>query len=112
MSIQNHRMTVLWRKLWPYAAAVAGLLFCFYPAYLVEWSYAFAEEHGCTLNEGGRYPCIVDGIDHGTELYNAYASGWYLLFTLPFAVGIAAYLLLLVIRDVSRWVSVLRSKES
>jgi hypothetical protein len=43
----------------------------------------FAEQHGCQLDEGGPHPCVVDGHDHGPELYRQFLTAWNSIYTLP-----------------------------
>ena len=59
----------------------------------------FAEEHDCSLQEGFVNPCIVDGIDWGEKLYGSFASGWFLLVSIPVAIVLAALLFRLVVTD-------------
>ena len=59
------------------------LLLCSLPVVGVVWSSWFAERHGCTLNEAGVHPCVVNGHDWGPELGAAFLAGWLGLITLP-----------------------------
>ncbi|NCU20845.1 hypothetical protein [Phaeovulum veldkampii] len=44
-----------------------------------------AEVNGCALDEGGRHPCLVLGVDLGEMLYLMAASFWFSFLTLPLA---------------------------
>lgn len=65
---------------------------CSLPFLAVIWSSWFADKHGCTLNEAGYHPCVVNGIDWGDWLGAAFVSGWLGLITIP--VGIATLLVI------------------
>lgn len=61
------------------------ILICLLPLAGVLWSSWFASTHGCTLNEAGSHPCVVNGKDYGDTLAAAFVSGWFMLITLPVA---------------------------
>jgi len=85
---------------WIYVILTAVIAVCLYPAYLVLWSSNFAETHGCVLHEGFENPCIVDGVDYGPELYNAFVSGWFLLVSLPVAALCLLVMVIIAVRDI------------
>ncbi|WP_407493223.1 hypothetical protein [Pseudooceanicola sp. MF1-13] len=74
---------------------------CLLPVFGVAWSSWFAERHGCTLNEAGAHPCVVNGKDYGDLLAGAFVSGWFMLLTLPVA---ALTSIVLVLTLIIRWV--------
>lgn len=75
----------MFRKL-IYAILILGILICLSPFIALFWASRFADRHGCDLHEGFVNPCVVNGFDWGDMLYSAFVSGWFLMFTLPFAV--------------------------
>lgn len=68
-----------------YVVMIAIIALCLYPAYLVYWASSFADEHGCKLHEGFVNPCVVNAHDYGEQLYNSFASGWFMIITVPVA---------------------------
>ena len=83
--------------------ACVALVICLLPVGGVAWSSWFAEKHGCTLNEAGYHPCIVNGKDWGGLLGGAFISGWFMLLTLPLgALVLAALAVVTVIRMIRR----------
>ena len=89
-------------KRWPYVVLLAIFAICLTPVAAVAWASAFARRHGCTLHEGFTNPCIVDGQDWGETLYTAFASGWFMLATLPVAALCLLAMLVLGVIDVIR----------
>ena len=59
------------------------LLVAFAPVISVAIAGAVAEAHGCTLHEGFKNPCVVNGVDRGDTLYTMFVLGWLMLATLP-----------------------------
>jgi len=82
-------------------ACVVVLILCLMPMFGVMWSSWFADRHGCTLNESGYHPCVVDGEDWGGLLGGAFIAGWFMLLTIP--VG-ALTLLVLIVTLIIRWI--------
>ncbi|OWU84400.1 hypothetical protein ATO6_11865 [Oceanicola sp. 22II-s10i] len=85
-----------------YAILILGIAICFLPLAGVIYSTSFADKHGCTLHEGFPNPCIVDGVDHGEQLYTFFVSGWFMLMTLPIALLLGLILLIMIIVDLVR----------
>jgi hypothetical protein len=44
-----------------------------------------ASSAGCTLNEGGTYPCLIMGADWGETLNFLFVAAWFFLLTFPLA---------------------------
>lgn len=44
---------------------------------------AIAGYHGCHLDEGGVYPCVIHGTDYGHGLNVLFMMGWFGFVTLP-----------------------------
>jgi len=88
----------MWRA-FVYALLLGGLGLSLLPVYNIWWSSRFAEKHGCVLHEGFVNPCVVDGVDHGTRLANAFVSGWLMLLTLPVALVLGVILIIFIIID-------------
>jgi hypothetical protein len=62
-----------------------------------------AKSHGCQLDEGGVYPCVIGGTDYGTTLNTMFGLGWLMLLTLPVgALAVLAWAVVLVIHRI-RW---------
>jgi hypothetical protein len=91
-----------WRPRSAYRALISGLVICLLPLVAILWSSWFAARHGCTLHEGFANPCIVNGRDWGEMLYSAFVSGWFMLLTLPVALGLLLALIILGLRDLIR----------
>ncbi|MCB1507171.1 MAG: hypothetical protein KDJ47_19580 [Hyphomicrobiaceae bacterium] len=68
---------------WLRTAFVLALLLCLAPMISVFIAGAIADHYGCRLHEGFVNPCVVNGNDIGTTLYNMGMMGWFMLFTLP-----------------------------
>ncbi|MDQ6622631.1 MAG: hypothetical protein M3Y86_03995 [Verrucomicrobiota bacterium] len=64
---------------------------------------SIASAHGCRLDEGGFYPCVINGKDWGETLGTMGVLGWFMLLTLP--AGAVAFLIWLIILLLhrSRW---------
>jgi hypothetical protein len=45
-----------------------------------------ASHYGCTLNEGGVYPCVIHGHDYGHRLNLLFMLGWFGMLTLPYGI--------------------------
>lgn len=72
------------KRLWLHATAIGViLLFAFSPIISVMIAGYVAGTHGCTLNEGGIHPCVINGHDYGNTLYTMEVLGWLMLVTLP-----------------------------
>jgi hypothetical protein len=80
-------------------ALVAGLA----PGVSLLIASAVAAAAGCTLHEGFASPCPVLGVDLGGALYVLFASGWFLLVTMPLAVLGAGLLLVMGLIDLLHW---------
>jgi hypothetical protein len=83
--------------LWYILALVLLLVVTMFPVPLLFLATWFAEANGCTLNESGIHPCIVDGTDWGDTLAMMGMSGWLLIATIPimaFGVTLIAVVLL------------------
>lgn len=44
---------------------------------------AFADRHGCELDESAVHPCVVRGHDYGPLLTNLFVSLWFGIATIP-----------------------------
>ena len=75
-----------------YIALLLGLAACYWPVHFQNAALAFAAAHGCKLTGITLYPCLVDGIDHGQRLFDAFNFGWMIMVT--FGIGIAIVLAL------------------
>lgn len=62
---------------------------------------AVASYHGCHLDEGGVYPCVINGMDYGHTLNVLFMLGWFSFVTLP--AGLCALAILLGIAVVT-WI--------
>ena len=79
------------------------LLLAFAPVISVALAGAIAEAHGCTLNEGGAHPCVINGVDYGQTLLTMSMLGWFMLATLPIgAFACLVWAVILVAHLVSR----------
>jgi hypothetical protein len=47
-----------------------------------------ANVYGCTLHEGFKNPCIINGTDYGDTLYTMGMMGWLAIGTLPITAGL------------------------
>ena len=66
-------------------------------------SSMIAEAHGCTLNEGGVHPCVINGQDWGETLLMMAMMGWLAIATLPIgAVAGAIWLIVLIVHFTNR----------
>lgn len=90
------------RRKFPWAVYIIALVLLLaatlFPVPILFFASWFAETHGCTVNEGGIYPCIVNGVDWGETLALMGMSGWLLIATLPimlFGVTVLAVALLI-----------------
>lgn len=73
----------------PYAIVlVLIILVALAPLGSVMISGAIANANGCTLNEGGAHPCMINGSDWGETLVTMFVLGWLSFVTLPLG-GIA-----------------------
>ena len=79
-------------KRFTYVILWGVVLICSLPMLGIVWSSWFASKHGCTLNEAGYHPCIVNGSDWGHSLGAAFVGGWYGLITFP--IGLAIFLVI------------------
>ncbi len=61
-----------------------------------------ANAHGCQLDEGSVHPCMIAGTDWGETLYTMAVAGWFMLVTLPLALGGAGVLAVLVLSSLWR----------
>ena len=70
---------------WIVYAVVLLLILCvtLAPLISVVIASAIAEAHGCTLNEGGAHPCVINGVDYGETLVTMFVLGWLMLVTIP-----------------------------
>ena len=68
---------------WLRLVFVLALLACIAPMISVLVAGTIADHYGCRLHEGFVNPCLVNGTDIGTTLYNMGMMGWFMLFTLP-----------------------------
>jgi hypothetical protein len=75
----KHRFPWLWYWLALALILIVGL----FPVPLLFAMSMIAESNGCTVNEGGIYPCMVNGTDWGTTLAMMGMSGWLLIVTVP-----------------------------
>ncbi len=64
-------------------SAAIILLLAFAPVISAFSAGAIAEANGCTLNEGGVYPCVIGGTDYGETLSVMFVLGWLGLVSLP-----------------------------
>lgn len=63
-----------------------------------------ANAHGCQLDEGSIHPCIINGVDRGSDLYTLGVMGWFMLATIPLgAIALVVYLALVAIYYAIRW---------
>ena len=84
-------------------ALLAILIITFLPLLGVFVSTSIADAAGCTVNEGGTYPCVVMGQDFGGLLNFLFVAGWLMLLTLPLGViASAVWLVLLIAHLISR----------
>ena len=80
-------------------------LFAGWPILSVAAAGTIASWNGCTLHEGFKNPCIVNGRDIGGTLYSMGVMGWLMIATVPLG-GIAFVLWTLV------WVLFLRRRRA
>ena len=73
---------------------------CSLPIVGAVWAAWFANRHGCSLNEAGSHPCIVNGTDWGQTLAGVFVSGWFAIVTIP--IGLAALAIIIVMFIVGR----------
>lgn len=79
------------------------LLAAFAPLISVAIAGAVAEAHGCTLHEGFKNPCLINGVDYGDTLYTMGVLGWFMLATLPIgAFACLIWAVILIVHLVSR----------
>lgn len=79
------------------------LLAAFAPVISVAIAGAVAEAHGCTLHEGFKNPCLINGVDYGDTLYTMGVLGWFMLATLPIgAFACFIWAVILIVHLVSR----------
>lgn len=88
-------------KLWQNGLLIVFICVCASPLAALYWSMTFAEKHGCIVHEGFVNPCVVNGRDYGELLYSAFASGWFMFFTIP--AGCVALLVFIVSLIESAW---------
>ena len=87
--------------LWYIMALVLLLVVTMFPVPFLFFASWFAEANGCTVNEGGIYPCIVDGTDWGDSLAMMGMSGWLLIATIPImAFGVTVWAAVLLIHRI------------
>ncbi len=70
---------------------------------------SIAEAHGCTMNQGGIQPCVVNGVDRGQLLATMFVLGWLMIATLP-AAAIAILVWLIVL--IAHWTASRRTQRS
>lgn len=64
------------------------ILFMISPIIPVTIAENLAEANGCAMSEASVTPCIVDGKDIGTDIYNMGMMGWFFLATAPLGLGL------------------------
>jgi hypothetical protein len=50
---------------------------------------SIANANGCDLHEGFVNPCVINGVDRGSELYTWAMLAWFGIATVPIALGAA-----------------------
>ena len=48
---------------------------------------AIATLNHCELNEGSVHACVILSFDLGDALYAMFVAGWYMFFSIPFAIA-------------------------
>jgi hypothetical protein len=90
-----------WIAYWIVLALI--VLFAFAPIGSVITCGWIANTHGCKVDEGSVYPCIINGKDYGQLLYTLGVLGWLMLVTLPVgALAFAIWLIVLILHR-TRW---------
>jgi hypothetical protein len=68
---------------WIFFALIA--LFAIAPIFVTIFAAAIANANGCQLSEGLLTPCVINGVDYGSELQAAGIGIFYILLTMPVA---------------------------
>lgn len=92
--LRQHRFP--WWVYW--TALVFILIFAFWPVATLLSASMIAEAHGCLVDEGSVHPCLIGGVDWGTNLSTLAVLGWLMLATIPlgFGAGIVWLIVLLI----------------
>ena len=91
-------MTSRLRKILAVTVLFAILAWTVWPIVSVAIGGSIASANGCTLNESGPHPCIVNGKDIGSQLLTLGMMGWLMLVTVPTGlIALAVYAAILLI---------------
>src|SRR5262249_25608993 len=89
LSVKENGKTAFWTML---CCLVLIVLFGVLPLIATLASGVIADVLGCTVNEGGVYPCLWHGHDLGETLAVLFNLGWFAFATLPVALcGLAVW---------------------
>lgn len=80
------------------------ILVAILPVISVAIAGALAEANHCQLDEGSIHPCVINGVDRGSDLYTLAMLGWFMIATIPLgAMALVVYLFLVVLFYGIRW---------
>ena len=99
--VSTSRIVTFWIMLW---SLVLIVFFGTLPLLATAASGIIAGLLGCTVNEGGVYPCLWHGYDLGETLSVLFMLGWFAFATLPVAAcGLALWLVVAAVLLAQRW---------